>query len=85
MTQGNKDKNKRIFGKENISNPKRPVANAQKYVFHYILSHFLSEYTSNIAIKIKMNIGIPEKVDFKKWECFKKVDFGKHFPPFHWL
>ena len=32
-----------------------------------------------------MNIGIPEKVDFRKWECFKKVDFGKQFPPFHWF
>ena len=29
-----------------------------KYIFHYIL---LSKNTLNIAIKTKMNIGIPEK------------------------
>ena len=27
-----------------------------------------------------MNIGIPEKVDFRKWECFKKVNFGIYVP-----
>ena len=35
-----------------------------------------------IAIKIKMNIGIAEKVDFKKWECFKKWTLKNIFPHF---
>ena len=46
------------------------VTNAQKInkiCISIILSHFLSKNTFlNIAIKTKMNIAIPEKMDFRK-------------------
>ena len=62
-----------FWDKDNISNLKSAVTtNAQKIykicisLLTYLSSHLLSKNTLNIAIKTKMNIGIPEKMDFRK-------------------